>query len=73
MLENELPKLDVIHVRSQNLAVWIACKQVTYKRRFSKLLILPFKDEAGEVHGDVLLAVHPKCSISKPPYIMSRP
>ena len=35
----------------------------------SKLLIFTFKDEAVEVHGDVLLAVHLKSSISKPPYI----
>ena len=35
----------------------------------SKLLIFTFKDEAVEAHGDVLLAVHLKSSISKPPYI----
>ena len=44
-------------------------KHVTCIRQVSKLLLLPFKYEAGEVHGDVLLAVHLKCSISKPPYI----
>ena len=35
----------------------------------SKLLIFTFKDEAVEVHGNVLLAVHLKSSVSKPPYI----
>ena len=56
-------------LRSRRFFRPLSCEHVTYIRRFSKLLLLPSKDEAGEVHGDVLLAVHLKCSIFKPPHI----
>ena len=52
-------------LRSRRFFRHLSCKHVTYIRWFSKILLLPIKDKAGEVHGDVPLAVHLNCSILK--------